>query len=1387
MIQMPAKCKFFYLSFFLYSTGLFAQNLNNTTNNALSFPSPNNSFLGKTYAASSVSVDYYTGTAQIHVPVCALASKELSIPISLDYVDGRGVKLQEYASQMGLGWQLNAGGSISRVVRGFPDEQANGYLGTGQWGQVVTNGSTHPDYNSFFTTISQSNTYMLTGLNEPNDEPLADGEPDLFYVKTPFFSFQFVFDQNGHPVFSNYNGFKIISSNFFNTLNYQNSSFEVVDDLGNQFYFGNTANSIEQSVDSIFGQVPPPFTVSWYLTRIVSYNGKDVVTFNYQAAASNDITYHYSWMETESFATSTPVTHTYLSTGKTTVFNPKFISSIVSGLGELDFTYNNSRLDDPNVPSLASIVVKALNPSTSANSITLQTYNFNYDYFNSSSSDPNLLRLKLNNVTVTGNTSGTSTPVTIASFGYNTSASLPDRTLPVFDYWGYCTTIPSPIPADIFNISRTPDVIMAQAGILNSITTLLGGTWNIVYELNAYNPASGSTNVGGLRVNKITQTLPSGESIGKTYQYADASGNSYGQIYSSNYNSLYVSTASNFMVYFSNSPYTVNDVNGVFVGYSYVKETDPNGGWSMYNFSNFSDFNDLYHVSGNSLSVLHTPTTSFSYKRGLLMDKKDYSSNGNIVSEVKYNYSAVSSPVTNSGYGLRVVALPTGAGPWNTYGYYSTPIENYLLTSVVKTAYQQYNAATSNITNYVQNTTSFSYLLNSGYNTAYVQTTTTTDSKGQTISKTVYHSGDSGIPLVATNNETGTISAMVSANRLNLPVHEITTRNGVATEVHYSYGIGDATNNNGSANTYLMNRTYYNTIGGTRVQSQQQLLNYNFGTSNLSSSCTYMGSTSSTSAGKYTSVLYDYNYSYPVAKIENASSGSTLQQGTGSFGDIITTGYSTSFTTNTTGTIGFIIHPMGSLGSGTSFSVSYVLSGAASSSGSGCLGSGSGCSSAYQVNLSGMPAGTYSLNISVSAIGGSSASLSLSGSYPKWQSTFTGEFYYEGFEQSGWGSNVTNGGAHTGNAYYNGSGSSYYLPYTIPNNRSYTLQYYALNNGKWQFNEQQYTGPLYLSGAIDDVRVFPSDALMTTYTYNPLVGKTSETDPSGKSVIYQYDGLGLLQTVRDQDNNILRQYEQKYQVDCENETPSTTQNGYFVKNGCPANTYGSTVNYIVPAGKYFDCGQETANVDALNDVIQNGQNYANATGSCSSTAPPCSAPTTITATASNNNITISWNYPPGVTSSAYAIFVVDIAKGTFVRQQYGASSPYTVAGLTAWHQYEVYIQSLCTGYPISSPIIIRTNSNPPPPPPPVYSQSVDYTNLASPPSGFCCYGCQYTTSYYSNTQTIGIGTTLFKDAAMTQPISGVTWIFPLSSNPKTIYAVSGNTVVGNPAPITTCP
>ncbi len=102
-------------------TVLFAQLLSEHDNPTLTRtipPSPTAASLSK-YGEFPVS--YYTGLPNISIPIYEVKSGDLSLPISLSYHAG-GIKVEEIASWVGLGWSLNAGGVISRTIRGIADE-----------------------------------------------------------------------------------------------------------------------------------------------------------------------------------------------------------------------------------------------------------------------------------------------------------------------------------------------------------------------------------------------------------------------------------------------------------------------------------------------------------------------------------------------------------------------------------------------------------------------------------------------------------------------------------------------------------------------------------------------------------------------------------------------------------------------------------------------------------------------------------------------------------------------------------------------------------------------------------------------------------------------------------------------------------------------------------------------------------------------------------------------------------------------------------------------------------------------------------------------------------------------------------------------------------------
>ncbi|GHT24931.1 hypothetical protein AGMMS4957_18830 [Bacteroidia bacterium] len=56
------------------------------------------------------------------------------------------------------------------------------------------------------------------------------------------------------------------------------------------------------------------------------------------------------------------------------------------------------------------------------------------------------------------------------------------------------------------------------------------------------------------------------------------------------------------------------------------------------------------------------------------------------------------------------------------------------------------------------------------------------------------------------------------------------------------------------------------------------------------------------------------------------------------------------------------------------------------------------------------------------------------------------------------------------------------------------------------------------------------NAMVTTYTYKPLVGIETITDPRGVTVTYEYDTFGRLKTIKDENNKMLENYEYHYKI-----------------------------------------------------------------------------------------------------------------------------------------------------------------------------------------------------------------------------------------------------------------
>jgi hypothetical protein len=166
-------------------------------------------------------------------------------------------------------------------------------------------------------------------------------------------------------------------------------------------------------------------------------------------------------------------------------------------------------------------------------------------------------------------------------------------------------------------------------------------------------------------------------------------------------------------------------------------------------------------------------------------------------------------------------------------------------------------------------------------------------------------------------------------------------------------------------------------------------------------------------------------------------------------------------------------------------------------------------------------------------------------------------FAYTSFESSETGNWIVNGGSPytlgsvTGaNGYNLPSGTSVFKA-GLSSSRAYKVGYWSKNgpasisgaaavtgvsrNG-WTYYQHLLPGgttSVTLTGSgniIDELRLLPVDAQMTTYAYQPLVGMMSMCDINNRVTYYEYDGLLRLKRILDQDHNIVKSIDYQYQA-----------------------------------------------------------------------------------------------------------------------------------------------------------------------------------------------------------------------------------------------------------------
>ena len=524
----------------------------NNSNPAV-LPDPTDKILPPTPTAAGLAkygeypVTLNTGTPSISIPIGVAQSGNLSLPVSLSY-HASGIRVSEQASWVGLGWSLNAGGVVSRTVKGRPDEMLEGYFD-------LTHNIPTP------TTIDPPNDHQLLKDILDNEK---DAEPDLFTYNVGGYSGQFVADRNKNT----------------HTIPQSDVKIDITTDFPNKVIITTPDGTIytfeekEYTQRTLYGLTPSYgyAVTSWYLTSITSTNSVHSINITYQSSPGTVIywqpPYQQELLEYGSMNAPTGYIYTPLAASATQP-NGSYSSTTKKPLeiaydgGKIQFNASATRQDLTNEMQLDDIIIY------SENNTILKKYELGYSYYTAMTPVGNVMsggysggdatkRLRLDELQEFGLHGTDAHPK--HKFNYNAS-TLPPINSMAQDYWGFYNSeiyntnlIPQGdyilVDGTLLSMggaNRTPNISTMDRGMLTSIEYPTGGKTEFVFEPHEHQ-TSGSyqrqqqvVQAGVMPLQVSTQTVTTGvmayDYLGKLHYELiipkDGNGNPYpGAVYS---------------------------------------------------------------------------------------------------------------------------------------------------------------------------------------------------------------------------------------------------------------------------------------------------------------------------------------------------------------------------------------------------------------------------------------------------------------------------------------------------------------------------------------------------------------------------------------------------------------------------------------------------------------------------------------------------------------------------------------------------------------------------------------------------------------------------------------------------------------------------------------
>lgn len=387
----------------------------------------------------------YTGNPSISIPLYTLKYRDIEIPMNLTY-QGGGIRVNEEATWVGLGWNLAVGGCINLIPAGTPDA-------------CLPRNVPWSDYKAFFNQNPASHFHTNEQSRYSNESIKSEiiqgkGEWDFYSVTLAGKSFLFFINPytNLPTIIGKDNEqYKIA---FWDS----HENWLITDDNGTEYYFANREISNNGS-----GTI---YTSAWHLIKIKSQTGATAI-FRY--SESGDVRFLPQIYQKYDFITGiTPiqVSPSGIIQGKydgmgfssQLVYNnyymtKNYLSSITTDDQTVTFSLGSRQDIDGASRKLDGIRVTSKLTGTIIKDIL-----FHYSYFASTTQGGDYLaniqglnmdyrtkRLKL--LSVADGISGQEKK--LHSFEYEESRPLPYKTSYAVDFWGFYNGQENRVPSNL--------------------------------------------------------------------------------------------------------------------------------------------------------------------------------------------------------------------------------------------------------------------------------------------------------------------------------------------------------------------------------------------------------------------------------------------------------------------------------------------------------------------------------------------------------------------------------------------------------------------------------------------------------------------------------------------------------------------------------------------------------------------------------------------------------------------------------------------------------------------------------------------------------------------------------------------------------------------------